>query len=207
MRIWIAFLLVCASLCGKMHAVDYSTINLYEFDYVYEISEVRERGMIIELSDGSVWCVAEMSPETTEFYDQLDSDFSFRFVENVVSSWSSGDVIVMYRFSDSEPLIMFNADREQLFDVTPFLPPIESPLAIKSINAEFNSVTLTDGSVWHYDRFAADQDWEAGDSIVVARNAPWIADYTHVLINVCACRCDATVEHIHPNRLSVIPIK
>lgn len=174
----------------------------------YKVKKIHVRGMCFELEDGSLWEVQPLGPQSRSFFEQKQH-FKFDFVEDLVKKWEPGDQLTFFqRRADVEELMVYNATRDQLIDVTPFLPPVDPSLTLQSIDHEAKSVVLSDGSKWEFKTFDSEYQWEAGDPILIAKPSPWTnRNAPYVLINLCACRCDSTVEHIHPNRLATYPVK
>jgi hypothetical protein len=179
------------------------TVALDEFDYVYKLKSPLLRGHFIELDDGSIWQIEEQSPDTKAFYTSHPQ--ITRYNEDIVTLWQAGERLIFHKVVDRESLLIYNLDRDLLFDVAPFLPPSseDTYLAIAEMDFIKRLLTLTDGTVWNFDALCKCNNWKTGDPIVVAKNTPWRADHTHILINLYPCECGSTVAHIHPNRLGV----
>lgn len=223
LRIMIALLLLCSTSAwsksvelktGRWVIDTKRTVVLDEFDYVYILGQVRLRGMIVELLDGTMWEVQPLGPETTSFYALRDPSLKFDFVEDVVRKWKPGERLIFHKVAnkqqseeDREQVMVYNIDRDQLFDIAAFLPPEEPSLTILGIDEEQNNIILSDGSTWNFDKLCTCQAWRKGNPILIAKNTPWRSNHTHLLINLSICDCDSTVEHIHPNRLGVRRVK
>lgn len=189
-------------------------VELDQFDYVYSVGQVRSRGMILELPDGSQWLVEPLGKEATSFWAQKSPELPFDFIENQVKKWRPGEKIIFHKVcnnvsEDDEKLklLVYNVDRDQLFDVKTFLPPVEPSLTLVNVDPNQKTLELSDGSIWQFAKMCTCQEWQKGDPIIVAKNTPWRSKNTHILANLSICECDSTVEHIHANTLGVIRIK
>lgn len=175
----------------------------------YKVKGIHARGMLFELEDGSMWEVQPLGPQSRSFYEQKKPAVHFDFVEELVKKWKAGDTLTFFqRRTDVESIMVYNATRDQLIDATPFLPPTEVALTLSALDKEKTELQLSDGSKWEFKSFVAQYEWAVGDPILIAKPSPWaIPGAPYVLINMCACRCDSTVEHIHPNRQPVYPYR
>jgi hypothetical protein len=178
-------------------------VDLAHSQCISQLKTVHVRGMVIELEDGSLWEIEELGPETKSFYAPQGESLPFDFAEEWVVQWQPGEKLIFHKMSDREPLLIYNIDKNHLFDFSPFLPPIEPSLYVVKFDEINKVVVLSDHSVWGFNNFSGSQEWSFGDPIVVAKNSVLDSTSSYVLLNLCACFCDATVEHIHPNRLDV----
>lgn len=169
----------------------------------YKVKKIHARGMLFELEDGSMWQVQPLGPESRSFHEQKNGGIHFHFVEDLVKKWKKGDRVAFFqRQEDLEELMIYNATKDELIDATPFLSPHKS--ALKLVTLKKKELSLDDGSKWKFNAFSPKYEWEAGDQILIAKPSPWEqSSAPYLLINLCACRCDATVRHIHPNRQPV----
>lgn len=183
-------------------------VNVGDFNYLYSLEKVHFKGHFLELEDGSVWQIEELSSESKSFYANQTEPVEVKFVEELVEEWQPGEQLIFHKIFDREYLLAYNVNRNLLINVTPLLPPSkESALRIANIDQKLHLLTLSDGSVWEFYHLCPCRKWQAGNPIIVAKNTPlpWglFSDDTHLLINLHPCECDATVQHIHPNRLGV----
>lgn len=227
--IWIILALLSVNMAwGKSvevktgrHFIDTKrTVVLDQFDYIYQIGKIHCRGMIIELVDGTQWKVEPIGQESSSFYKQRKPPLAFDFVENAVQDWLPGERLIFHKVTnkyttqlldkmnlieDHEHILVYNLDRDQLFDVSSFLPPLDPLLTLSFIDRGQKLITLSDGSTWRFDHsIDCPLSWDKGDPIMVAKNTPWRKKHTHLLLNIGVCKCDSTVEHIHPNRIGVV---
>jgi|GEM_PF-5424465 len=174
----------------------------------YKLGKILLNGKCIELVDGSVWEIQPLGPQARSFYEQKKK-FKFSFVEDLVKDWQPGDGLTFFqRRDDVEELMVYNSTRDQLIDVTPFMQPTEPAATLSSIDPATGTILLSNGTKWEFKKFASIYEWEAGDPILVAKPSPWSKQTApYILINTCACRCDATSRHIHPNRQPAYPAK
>lgn len=174
----------------------------------YQVKAAHVRGLCFELEDGSLFRVHPLGPQSRSFYNQKKRPVAY--VEDLVKEWQPGDTVTFFqRREDVKQLMVYNATRDQLIDVTPFAAPESAYLTLSSFDKDSGEVILSDGSKWESKKFAPNYEWEAGDPILIAKTSPWAPPRgaPYVLINMCACRCDSTVRHIHPNRQPVYPAK
>lgn len=179
--------------------------DLADFDYSYTINQMHLRGMFIELTDGTLWEVAEMGPESKIFFANREVPLEFDYVEDLTVNWQPGESLIFHKLSYSDAVLVYNVDRDQLFNVTPFLPPLQASTAIAFLDPINQIIGLNDNSLWQYSQMTPSQEWFQDQPVVVAKSSPWNGLNTHVLINLCTCFCDSTVEHIHPNQIGVNP--
>lgn len=177
-------------------------VEIDEFDYIYTVKAIHLDGYFIELQDGSVWGIEELSPEAESFYRNTNSSLEIDFVENIVATWQPGEHLIFHKVVDRESILVYNIDRDQLFDVTPLSPAKYEPITVASLNYSKRIIGLSDGSAW-YGNACPCAGWKIGDPILIAKDNPWISTHTHMLINLKYCDCEATSGHIHPNRLGV----
>lgn len=188
---------------SRMHAAIQGAADTFEIAQLFHTTQVH--GMCIQLDDGSFWEVEEMGPESLYFYQQRKPVMEFDFVEDITKTWSPGDKLYfIQRAPKKEEFLVYNATRKHLFDATPMHPPVEPSLTLSALDLEKGQIKLSDGSEWTFKgKFAPEYEWKVGDPILIAFENPWLktaANAPYVLVNMCACRCDATVKHIHPNR-------
>jgi hypothetical protein len=161
--------------------------------------------MIIELQDGSLWQVEEMTPESKSFFAQRNPEVDFKFVEELVENWQPDDNLIFHKLVERESLLIYNMDRDMLIDAVPLLPPLEPMLKIEMIDWGSRQIILNDHSIWSFTRLCKCKNWKKDDPILVAKNTPWGSGISYVLINLSPCICDSKVEHIHPSRLEAMP--
>lgn len=178
-------------------------VELDTFDYAYDLKQLHARGMILELYDGSLWQVEEISAETISFYAQRKEHLDFEFIEDLVAEWQVNERLIFHKVSDRESLLVYNIDRDMLINVTPLLPPTDPFLVIEEVDRTNKKIRLSDQSIWDFIHLCACKKWSAGNPVIMVKNTPWRADHTHMIINLTPCICDSKVEHIHPNRLGV----
>ena len=173
----------------------------------YIVKKAHVRGLCFELEDGSLWRVHPLGPQSRSFFEQKKR--SVPYVEDLVKHWKQGDAVTFFqRREDVKQLMVYNATRDELIDVTPFAAPEVPGLTVASLDPNTGDIYLSDGSKWECKKYAPEYEWEVGDPIVIAKRSPWvIPGAPYVLINMCACRCDSTVRHIHPNRQAVYPAR
>ena len=182
----------------------YRTVDLDKFDYRYELKKAHLRGTYFETEDGILWELCEVGPETKSFYATREPKVEFDFVEEVVEKWEQGDVLIFHKVADRDSFLVYNVTRDHLFDVEPYLPSLDSKLSVANIDIDAKKIVLSDNSIWIAEDFCGCKNWKVGDPIAVAKDTPWRSKNTHILVNLCTCECDATVEHIHPNRLGAV---
>ncbi len=185
----------------------YRTVDLDKFDYRYAFKKAHLRGTFFELEDGSLWELCEVGPETKSFYATRQPKVEFDFVEEIVDQWQQGDELIFHKVADRDSLLIYNVTRDQLFDVEPFLPSLEPKLSIANIDKGAKQIVLSDNSIWQIECFCECKNWKVGDPMAVAKDTPWRSTNTHILINLCTCECDSTVEHIHPQRIGVVRVQ
>lgn len=178
------------------------TVEIDQFDYIYTVKSIQLGGYYIELEDGSVWRVEELGPEAASFY-RLYQNTKIDFVENIVADWQPGERLIFHKVIDRESLLIYNLDRDQLFDVTPLSPPKENYLKLESIDFSVGIIKLSDGSSWK-GKICSCKGWKSGNPILVVKNTPWDQYNTHMLVNLKYCECTATSGHIHPDRCGVL---
>src|SRR5262245_52347601 len=97
-------------------------VHMDQFDYKYHLKKSHLRGTFIELEDGSLWQLCEVSPETKSFYATREPKLEFDFVEEIVDQWNQHDELIFHKVANRDSLLVYNVTRDQLFDVEPFLP-------------------------------------------------------------------------------------
>jgi hypothetical protein len=178
-------------------------VEIDEFDYIYTIKDIHLGGYFIELQDGSKWQVQELNYEANSFYADKEDSFEFEYVENVVIAWEPGERLIFHKVVDRESVLVYNIDRDQVFDFAPFSPPLSESIKIAALDYNQKIISLSDGSQWIFGKLCTCKSWKQGDPIVIAKDHPWSTKNTHILINLKYCECAATSGHIHPNRLGV----
>jgi hypothetical protein len=176
------------------------TVEIDQFDYLYTVKAIHLGGYYLELEDGSLWRVEELSPEAKSFYTNSHPSKEGIFVENIVASWEPGEQLIFHKVIDRETILIYNIDRDQLFDFVPLSPPKYDSITLTWIDLWDKVVGLSDGSMWN---LCQCKNWKEGDPILVAKDTPWTGTNTHILINLKYCDCYATSGHIHPNRVGV----
>ncbi len=185
------------------------TIDIDNFEYIYELQYVPLAGRFIELEDGSVWKIEPLGPESTSFYKEYKDVLEVGFIEELVDLWQPGERLIFHKITDreiheSDEFLVYNLDRDLLVDVTILSPPIYYCLTLSEVDEDNQLIVLSDSSIWHYDNWdKASDHWFCGDPILVAKDNPWRSDHTHVLVNLQYCNCSTTLGHIHRNRVSV----
>ncbi len=167
----------------------------------------------LELSDGSLWKIAEAGPETLGF-SREEIDFC---ANQIIGTWKPGDTIVVHKVTDrmvdddDETILFYNETQQQLFDFVPFLPPLRPQLKVVNVDFDNKVISLSDNSVWKFKKYCSCEDWEVGDPILVAKDTPWenvwSTTNTHMIINLASCECDSTVEHIHTKRVGAVRVQ
>ena len=130
-------------------------VNLDGFGYSYTVQTIDHDRMTLTLEDGFLWHVQPMSATVTNFYNgQTDSP------QNILALWQPQDVLFFHRVLGKD-LIVYNATRDLLLDVT----PIKNPTAQQSVlvNTEKKKyydqikqltcwdvlIIVSDGSIWN----------------------------------------------------------
>jgi hypothetical protein len=183
-------------------------VNIDIFDYFYELKHTHLNGRYIELMDGSIWEIEPLGPESSSFYRHYKDVYEIGYIEELVDLWQPGELLIFHKITDKyidhkDGFLVYNVNRDLLVDVTVLSPPIYYSLSISEIDTVNKLILLSDSSVWQYNDWDKAGIWYPGDAIVVAKDTPWISHHTHVLVNLEYCDCDATVGHIHRNRISV----
>ena len=71
--------------------------DLADFDYSYTINQMHLRGMFIELTDGTLWEVAEMGPESKIFFANREVPLEFDYVEDLTVNWQPGESLIFHK--------------------------------------------------------------------------------------------------------------
>lgn len=184
------------------------SVEIDNFDYFYELKDTHLKGRFIELLDGSIWEVAPLGSESTSFYREYKDSYEVGFIEELVDLWQPGELLIFHKIADKyidhrDGFLVYNVNRDMLVDVTVLSPPIYSCLTVSEIDSDNHFILLSDSSVWQYSDWDKGGVWYPGDSILVAKDTPWRSNHTHVLVNMEYCDCNATMGHIHRNRISV----
>jgi hypothetical protein len=183
-------------------------VEIDNFDYFYQLNQTHLNGRYIELMDGSIWEIEPLGPESTSFYRHYKNVYEVGYIEELVDLWQPGELLIFHKIADKyidhkDGFLVYNVDRDLLVDVTVLSPPIYCSLTVSEIDTVNQLILLSDSSVWQYNNWDKAGIWYPGDSILVAKDTPWRSDHTHVLINMEYCDCEATMGHIHRNRISV----
>lgn len=188
---------------GSRFIDTYRTVDIDHFDYIYSIKSIHLGGYFVELEDGSVWRVEELGPETKSFYKATAFPIEEQYVENLVANWQPGERLIFHKVIDRETILIYNIDRDQLFDFVPFSPPKYETINVASIDLWNKTLSLTNGTSWKFTSLCSCKKWKVGDPVLIAKDTPWSKINTHILINLKYCECEATSGHIHPNRVGV----
>jgi hypothetical protein len=187
------------------------SVEIDDFDYIYELKNVPLDGRFIELKDGSLWQLESLGYESTSFYRQYKDVLEIGFIEELVDLWQPGELLIFHKITNREidsrdVLLIYNLDRDLLIDVTSVSPPKYHCLTISEIDTQNNLILLSDSSIWHYSQWdnGIVDTWFPGNPILVAKDTPWRSSHTHALVNLEYCDCASTLGHIHRNRVSVI---
>ena len=116
----------------------YRSVDLEHFDYSYCIYSLDYTEGYLELEDGSIWQIANMTDESKSFYEQkgvaIQALDAFLF-------WQVQDVLIFHKLTNRSSMLVYNASRDQLLDVIPISGPKYPQLQIASIQ---NSSVMVD---------------------------------------------------------------
>lgn len=193
-------------------------VEVDQFDYIYDVKSIYlderpfemrdyatwrvfQKGCFIELQDGSLWKVCPLNAESLSFYRNEENLVEGDSAENIVASWQPGERLIFHKVTNRIDLLVYNIDRNQVLNVTPFATAKDNAITITSFFGRV--VCLSDGSAWAFDYPWSCSGWEVGNPVLVAKDNPWYSQHTHMLINLNYCGCKSEFKHINPNRVGV----